>query len=109
MAFDQELSDRIESVLRRRHGLTSRKMFGGIAFMLNGNMCCGVIRDELILRLGPEGGEEALEREFTRPFDFTGRPMRGFVVVEPEGFESPKDLKVWLQQAAKFASSLPPK
>ncbi|MHC5066920.1 MAG: TfoX/Sxy family protein [Planctomycetota bacterium] len=83
-------------------------MFGGLAFMLHGNMACGVLGDCLILRLG-SGFENALGHPHTRPFDFTGRPMRNFIVVEPAGARSLSSLKTWVNKAADYAMSLPPK
>lgn len=84
-------------------------MFGGISFLLNGNMCCGVWKEFLILRVGPAAYEELLAQEFVRQFDITGRAMTGWVMVEPPGFADPADLKSWVDLAALFAGSLPPK
>jgi len=109
MAYDEALAGRVRKLLARRRGLVERKMFGGLAFMLRGNMCCGVLGDELILRLGIEGAEEALERPFTRKFDFTGRPMRGFAVVHPDGCAADDDLAEWVKLATDFARTLPAK
>jgi hypothetical protein len=77
--------------------------------MVRGNMCCGVIGDRLMLRVGPGGYEAALSQPHARPMDFTGRPMKGMVYVEPAGFASPGDLKVWIGRAMAFTLSLPPK
>ncbi|HUU12787.1 MAG TPA: TfoX/Sxy family protein [Terriglobia bacterium] len=109
MAYDEKLAGRIRKALAGRRRLTERKMFGGMAFMLRGNMCCGVLDDELILRLTPEHAEKALKKPHTRPFDMTGRPMKGFVVVTPRGHKSPAALRKWVEQAARFARSLPAK
>lgn len=109
MAFDETLADRIRSVLKRHKGITERKMFGGLAFMLNGNMCCGVMKDQLMLRLGEEGAAEALAQPHARPMDFTGRPMKGMVYVAPAGLASEEDLRGWVQRAVAFASTLPAK
>ena len=109
MAYDAVLAERIRNVLSHRKGLTERKMFGGVAFMLRGNMCCGVLKDELILRLGPDLGDKALAESRTREFDFTGRPMRGMVVVEAEGIARDEDLRQWVLRAIDFAKTLPPK
>src|SRR5688572_24181506 len=109
MAFDETLADRIRSVLKRQKGITERKMFGGLAFMLNGNMCCGVMKDQLMLRLGEEGAAEALAQPNARPMDFTGRPMKGMVYVAPAGLASEEDLRGWVQRAVDFASTLPAK
>ena len=109
MAYSEELADRIRDLLIERGEVTERKMFGGIAFMLNGNMACGVLGDELIVRVGPEAGEHALAEPHTRPFDTTGRPMRGFVCVGPEGTAEPAALAGWVEAGVAFAASLPPK
>jgi len=109
MAYDEGLAQRIREVLAERPGLVEKKMFGGIGFMLQGNMACGVLKDELIVRVGPERYEEAVTRPHTRPFDFTGRPMRGWVTVASEGYESDEALQGWVQQGVDFALSLPPK
>ena len=77
MAFNAEIADRVLKVLEGREGLTERKMFGGIAFMLNGNMCCGATNDDLMVRVGADGLEDALDQPHARPMDFTGRPMKG--------------------------------
>jgi TfoX/Sxy family transcriptional regulator of competence genes len=84
-------------------------MFGGVCFMINGNMCCGVVRDELMLRLGKELATEALDERHTRPMDFTGKPMKSMIFVETEGFSDEQGLKFWVDKAAAFAASLPPK
>jgi len=109
MAYDEKLAGRIRKALAGRRGLTERKMFGGIAFMLRGNMCCGVLNDDLILRLVPEQAEKAFMKAHTRPFDMTGRPMKGFVVVTSSGHKTAAALRRWVEQAADFARSLPAK
>jgi TfoX/Sxy family transcriptional regulator of competence genes len=109
MAYDPELAERIRTTLARRRGVSERKMFGGICFMVNGNMCCGVVRSDLMLRLGDEGAEAALDAEHTRPMDFTGKPMRSMVYVDAAGIETDEDLKSWVERAFDFARSLPPK
>jgi hypothetical protein len=83
-------------------------MFGGLTFLLGGHMCCGVHGDELILRLGPDRADRALAASHVRPMDFTGRPMRGFVTVRPEGLVGDQ-LRRWVELAAEFAEDLPPK
>jgi TfoX/Sxy family transcriptional regulator of competence genes len=109
MAYDEGLAQRIREVLGERPELVEKKMFGGIGFMLQGNMACGVLKDELIVRVGPERYEEALTKPHTRPFDFSGRPMRGWVMVASDGYESDEALQGWVQQGVDFALSLPPK
>lgn len=109
MAYDEHLAARVREILSDREGVTSKQMFGGIAFMLSGNMACGVIKDDLCLRLGEELGEQALAEPHTRLMDFTGKPMKGFVYVSPEGTERDGDLRRWVERAVAFASTLPPK
>ena len=109
MAYDEGLAQRIRKVLGEQPGLVEKKMFGGIGFIVHGNMACGVHKDALIVRVGPEGYQEALARPHTRPFDITGRPMTGWVMVTPGGYESVEDLEDWVQQSLDFALSLPAK
>jgi TfoX/Sxy family transcriptional regulator of competence genes len=109
MAFDESLAARIRAHLGKRNGVAERKMFGGITFLLQGNMCCGVHRDALIVRLGPEEAARALREPHTRVFDLTGRPMKAWVLVEPKGLATIAQLENWVDRAAKYAGSLPPK
>jgi len=109
MAYDEYLAERVRKLLKRRKGFSEKKMFGGVCFMLGGNMCCGVSTTELMLRLGPEGAATALEEPHTRAMNFTGRPMKSMIYVEPEGYEHEDDLRSWVARSAKFASSLPAK
>jgi TfoX/Sxy family transcriptional regulator of competence genes len=88
--YDEDLAARVRESLSGAAGLTERKMFGGAAFMLHGHMCCGVIKDDLVLRLGVEGADEALSQPFTRPMDFTGRSMTGYVYVASGGSPPPR-------------------
>lgn len=109
MAYDEDLAARVRAVLMDRPDLAERRMFGGTAFMLGGHMCCGLLGDELIVRLGPEEGERALDEPHTRVFDFTGRPMGGFVVVRPDGLRVDGDLRSWVERGVAFVATLPPK
>ena len=109
MAYDEKAAERLRKVFSRRKGVTEKKMFGGIAFMLHGNMCCGVNEDLLMLRVGPDNYDGALKEKHTRPMDFTGRPMKGYIYVVPRGFISEEDLRSWVERAAKFVKTLPPK
>ncbi len=109
MAYDEQLAERVRDVLAVREGLSERKMFGGIAWMVSGNMACGILDEELIVRLAPDEAEQALAEEHTREFDFTGRPARGMVVVEPPALADPADLAGWVEAGVGFASSLPAK
>jgi TfoX/Sxy family transcriptional regulator of competence genes len=109
MAFDEAVAGRVRETLAGAPNVVEKKMFGGVAFMVRGNMCCGVIGDRLMLRVGPKGYETALSRPHARPMDFTGRLMKGMVYVEPAGFASPRDLEAWIEKAMAFALSLPAK
>ena len=109
MAYDESLADRVRDALSARADLSERKMFGGIAFMVGGNMAVGVIEDDLMVRLDPADAEQALTEPHTRPMDFTGKPMRGMLFVDSEGMASDEDLAGWVDAGADFAASLPPK
>lgn len=109
MAFDEKLAERIRKRLGKRPGLLEKKMFGGIAFLLKGNMCCGVHGPEMIVRLDPDQTDKALSERHTRLFDLTGRPMKGWILVEPKGLATEGDLAKWVGVSAKYAGSLPPK
>ena len=109
MAYDEALAERVRDLLTLRGDVTERKMFGGIAWMVSGNMACGILGEDLIVRLGAEDGEQAIVEEHVRPFDFTGKPMKGAVFVEPAATAEPADLAGWVEAGVGFASSLPPK
>ena len=109
MAFDQELAQRVRDALAEAgQEPAEKKMFGGLSFMLGGHMFCGVVGDTLMVRLGADAAEEALGRPHVRPMDFTGRPMKGMVFVEPAGLHE-SALRHWADAAAEYARSLPPK
>ncbi len=108
MAYDEDLADRVRTVLPAGEAMTERQMFGGLAFMLSGHMFCGVVKDTLMLRLGPEGAARALGQPHVRPMDFTGRPMKGMVFVDPEGLNGDA-LRQWVDDAAGYARGLPAK
>jgi hypothetical protein len=109
MAFDPGLADRVRSSLAGRAVVDERAMFGGLAFMVGGHMACGVLGDDLVLRLGPEGADEALDRPGVRPMDFTGRPMKSYVYVAPDSVGDDASLADWLDRALGFVATLPPK
>jgi hypothetical protein len=109
VAFDEALAARVRDVLGDTDGLHEKRMFGGLAFLLNGNMCCGVHGNDLIVRLDPEQTEEALRQQDVRVFDLTGRPMKGWVLVAPGGIETDDDLRSWTAKGVAFAGSLPAK
>lgn len=109
MAYDERLANRIRKVLARRKAVTEKEMFGGLAFLLRGHMCCGIVKNDLVIRTGPERYEKDLSQPYTRPMDFTGRPLTGFVFVGPGGYRTDKALVKWVKEAIDFALSLPHK
>jgi hypothetical protein len=109
MAFDEKLAERIRKRLGKRKGLVEKRMFGGIAFLLNGNMCCGVHKTDMIIRLDPEQTGKALSDRHTRAFDLTGRPMKGWLLVAGEGVVTDAALGKWIDVATSYAGSLPAK
>lgn len=109
MAVDESLAARIRDALARTKGVEERTMFGCVCFFLDGNVLAGVWKDALIARLGPDEGEAALREPHVRPFDITGRPMRNWVAVEPEGVEDDDQLRGWIERATKFVRTLPRK
>ena len=109
MAFDEGLAERIREVLGDNPEIQEKKMFGGLAFMLNGNMACGLIKEDLMVRVGKENYEDVLSKPHSHKIEFTGRPMKGFITVDAEGLEDDKMLKGWIKQGVDYASSLPAK
>jgi TfoX/Sxy family transcriptional regulator of competence genes len=109
MAYDEVLAQRISKVLEGTPGLTEKKMFGGVGYLVHGNMACGVTKEDLIVRVGAEGYEDSLKQPHVRVFDMTGRPMKGWVTISPDGLQDQKELEAWIQKGIDFAKSLPPK
>ncbi len=109
MPFDETLAARIREALARKKGIEAKKMFGCICFFLNGNALAGVWKDRLIARLGSDEGEAALRELHVRAFDITGRPMKNWVAVEPEGIKDDEQLNQWIERATKFVRTLPKK
>jgi TfoX/Sxy family transcriptional regulator of competence genes len=109
MAYNEALAQRMRDALFATPDLVEKKMFGGIGFMVRGHMACGVNKDDLIVRVGPDAYQEALDHPHTRVFDMTGRPMTGWIAVLSDGYASDADLKDWVQQGVDFARTLPPK
>lgn len=107
MAYDEELASRVRAALAARPGVTEQKMFGGISFMFAGQICCGVLKDDLVLRVGAEGIDEALAQPHVRPFDFSGRPAAGMVYVAGDALTSDQALEAWVQRAADHAAAHP--
>jgi TfoX/Sxy family transcriptional regulator of competence genes len=109
MAFSEELEKRILKYISGWGNTEEKKMFGGVCHLIKGNMFCGVHKDSLILRLGEELSEKAMTSPFVKPFDMTGKPMKGWVVVESGGYDTDQELGAWLKQAMDFTSELQPK
>jgi hypothetical protein len=109
MPYDEALAARVRTSLGKRKGLTEKKMFGGLGFLLNGNMCVGVWKEYLILRLGPDDGPTALREPHTRPIDITGKPLSGWVMVEPGGTTTDAAVRSWVARAVAFVRTLPAK
>jgi TfoX/Sxy family transcriptional regulator of competence genes len=109
MAYDEALAARVQEVLGDNPEISERRMFGGIAFMLSGNMAVGVSGDSLMVRIDPEDQEETLSRPAVRPFDMTGKPMKGWILVGPDGIAEDSQLERWVTQGLDFAGTLPPK
>jgi TfoX/Sxy family transcriptional regulator of competence genes len=110
MPYNTDLAQRVREVLSGTPGLSERKQFGGIGFLVGGNMACGVIGDDMMVRVGPESYAQALQQPHTRPFDFGGRPpSKGWVFVSPAGVENEQGLRAWVQRGVDYAASLPAK
>ena len=110
MAYDEILANRIRNCLEGVPQASEKKMFGGLCFLVGGNMACGVTnRGYLMVRVGADRYEEALSKPHVRPMDFTGRPLKGLVYIDPEGFRRDADLRNWIDVGVGFAASLPPK
>jgi hypothetical protein len=109
MPYDEGLAQRIRELLDPGLPSTEMRMFGGLAFMVNGHMCFGILESSLMARIGPDAYPDALPQAHVRKMDFTGRPMAGYVFVDPPGIERDEDLARWLQACTSFVQSLPPK
>jgi TfoX/Sxy family transcriptional regulator of competence genes len=109
MAFSESLAARIRDDLMRTRGIEEKRMFGGIGFLMNGNILVGVWKESLIVRLGPDAYADTLLEPHVREFDITGRPMTGWVLVDPDGLEEDESLRDWIRQATAFVRTLPAK
>ncbi|HEX4145666.1 MAG TPA: TfoX/Sxy family protein [Pirellulales bacterium] len=109
MAYSLALADRVRQTLRQTRGIAEKRMFGGLTFLLHGNLLVGVWQSSLIARLGPDQAAEALRQPHVRPFDITGRPMKAWVMIEPDGLDSDRDLADWIERATGFVVTLPAK
>lgn len=109
MAYDEGLAERVRQFFNNVSGVEEKKMFGGLCYIVAGHMCCGIIRDTLMARIGPDQYDDCLKMDHVREMDFTGRPMKGLVYVEPGGIGEDADLSAWINRCLDFVNSLPPK
>lgn len=109
MAYDEHLAVRVRELLADTPGFAEQKMFGGLCVTLFGNMCCGVLNDELVLRVDPETAQRLLSELHVRPMDFTGRPLKGFLFVGAEALKKKSEIRRYVSLSLAFATSLPPK
>ena len=105
MAYDEKLADRMRKILKNYRAVDEKKMFGGLAFMRNGKMFCGIVKNDLMVRVGKERNDEALSKPYARPMDFTGKPMAGFVFVSSNGVRTKKSLEQWIKMGIDFVAS----
>jgi TfoX/Sxy family transcriptional regulator of competence genes len=108
MAYDEKLAVRVCMILKGNRALAEKKMFGGLAYMSQGKMFAGILNSDLVVRVGPHANGNTLKEPHTRPMDFTGRPMKGYIYVSPDGVKTPTQLRKWLMRGLKFVASLPP-
>jgi len=109
MSYDEGLAERVRDVLQDRTDVEEKKMFGGLCFMVSNHMCCGIVNETLMARVGPDQYEKCLARKYASEMDFTGRAMKGMVYVSPAGIESDSSLASWIKYCTRFVESLPPK
>lgn len=109
MAYDEKLAKRLSILFTKHNKVAEKKMFGGIAYMFRGHMCVGIVDNMLMVRVGPEDYEKELLEKHVRPMDFTGKPMKGYIYVEPPGFKTEDGLKKWVDKGISFINTLPPK
>jgi TfoX/Sxy family transcriptional regulator of competence genes len=109
MGYDEGLAERIRGLLEERPAVTEQRMFGGLAFLIRGHMTVGIVKDELMVRVGADAHADVIREPAVRPMDFTGRPLKGFVLVAADGIESDADLERWVERGVAFAASLPAK
>jgi TfoX/Sxy family transcriptional regulator of competence genes len=109
MGYNQDLEDKIDRLIDRIGEITKKKIFGGIGYLINGNMCFGIHKESLVLRTSPEKAEELMRSEYVTPFDITGKPMKGWVLVSPDVLETEDELLEMLTLGVSFAETLPKK
>jgi len=108
VAYDEQLATRVRALLKGQGALVEKKMFGGLAYLSHDKMFAGILKNELVVRVGPEANDQALNELHTRPMDFTGRPMKGYIYVSPDGTKTTAQLRKWLTRGQTFVASLPP-
>ena len=109
MPYDEPLADRTRDAIGPRKGVTEKRMFGGVAFLLDDKMFCGIANDDLMVRVGPENHAASLGRPHVRPMDFTGRPMNGYVYVGPKGTKTTEAVRTWVELGVAFVATVPAK
>ena len=109
MSYDERLAERVRKEMSRYKAVAEIKMFGGLCFTVRGHMCCGVLKNDLVLRVSPESAVKCLAEPHVRPMDFTGRPMKNFLYVAPKALATAPALRKWIKRGADHALSLPPK
>ena len=109
MSYDESIAQRVRAVLANRADVIERKMFGGLTFLVGGNMCCGVLGSDLVVRVGPENYRAILGQPHAREMDFTGRALKGLVYIDRRGINSDQDLRTWVDRGIEFTASLPAK
>ena len=109
MAYDEGLAERLNDYFGDRNDVEVKKMFGGLCFMVSNHMCCGIIGETLMARVGPGNYSECLSKKHVREMDFTGKAMKGMIYIDPEGIAEDSDLEKWVEMCEKFVTSLPPK
>jgi len=106
MSYDERTAQRVRRILSSKVDVVEKRMFGGLCFMVNGSMCCGLTNAALMVRVGPDHYDEVLAQPHARPMDLTGRPLAGMVYVDPQGYESAEALAGWIQRGVDFTSTL---
>lgn len=109
MAYNEKLAERLNALIKNKKGFSQKKMFGGVAFLLHGNMCFGVHKDKLVLRMDEETANKALKKKHASLFDITGRPMKGWIMVSKDGIKTKDSLIKWTSPAIEFVKTLPKK
>ena len=109
MPYDEGLAERVRQQLQNHADVVEKKMFGGLCFMVSNHMCCGIVKETLMARVGPDNYEKCLAKKYASEMDFTGKAMKGMVYVSPEGLESDKNLATWVSICSDFVESLAPK